>query len=381
MYTALILLIYLSFISLGLPDSLLASAWPIMHSNLNVPVSYMGIITMLISVSTIVSSLFSYRFISKYKTGIVTTVSVFMTSFAMIGFSICNDFYFMVMIAVPYGLGAGAIDAALNNYVAIHYSSRHMSWLHCFWGVGTVISPVVMNYAIRHQSWNYGYMIIGLIQLCIAIVLLITIRIWKVNQEEYTKKANERISLLNVLKIKGVPYVLCGFGAYCAAESTAMNWAGTYFFECRNVSAGDAAIYASLVFIGITFGRFLSGLIANRFSDLKMIEIGSMISIAGILLLLIPVNNIYSIIGFLIIGLGYAPIYPSIVHATPDNYGHDLSSAVIGFQMASAYLGSTLMSPLYGLLGRYLGYGIMPFFLLFFVIVMLLSIEKSFTSH
>ena len=379
MYTFLILLIYLSFISLGLPDSLLASAWPIMHSNLNVPVSYMGIITMVISVSTIVSSLFSYHFISKYKTGKVTIASVFITAFAMIGFSICNNFYIMILIAIPYGLGAGAIDAALNNYVAIHYSSRHMSWLHCFWGVGTVISPAVMNYAIKNFSWNYGYLFTGLIQLCIAIVLLMTIGIWRINKEEYVKKENEKTNLLKVLKIKGVPYVLCGFGAYCAAESTAMNWAGTYFFECKNVSASDAAIYASLVFIGITLGRFLSGFIANRFSDLKMIEIGSIISIIGILMI-IPDDIIYSIIGFCMIGFGYAPIYPSIVHATPDNYGQDNSSAVIGFQMASAYLGSTLMSPFYGFLGRYFGYGIMPFFLLFFVVLMTLSIEKSFNK-
>ena len=194
MYTFLILLIYLSFISLGLPDSLLASAWPIMHSNLNVPVSYMGIITMVISVSTIVSSLFSYHFISKYKTGKVTIASVFITAFAMIGFSICNNFYIMILIAIPYGLGAGVIDAALNNYVAIHYSSRHMSWLHCFWGVGTVISPAVMNYAIKNFSWNYGYLFTGLIQLCIAIVLLMTIRIWRINKEEYVKKENENIN-------------------------------------------------------------------------------------------------------------------------------------------------------------------------------------------
>lgn len=245
MYLFLLALIYIAFISLGLPDSLLGSGWPVMHNELNVPVSFMGIVSMIISGGTIVSSLFSDKLTRRFGTRIVTVVSVFLTVIALFGFSISNQFWMLIVFAVPYGLGAGAIDAALNNYIALHYKAKHMSWLHCFWGVGTIVSPFIMSYALTNRTWNSGYRIVGIIQLAIAILLLVTLPVWKVNQNE-TQDTAKSVGLIGALKIKGVPFLLLGFFAYCAAEATTMQWASTYF--------------------GSTFIPPLFGLIGNKVS-------------------------------------------------------------------------------------------------------------------
>ena len=244
MYSLLLALIYLAFISLGLPDSLLGAGWPAMHAELGVPVSYMGIVTMVISGGTILSSLLSDRLTRKFGARIVTVVSVFLTAAALFGFSFANKFWMLILFAVPYGLGAGAIDAALNNYVALHYKSRHMSWLHCFWGVGTIISPFVMSYALASSVWNNGYRIVGFIQLGIALVLLCTLPLWKVNKAAAVTE-QKSVGLIGALKIRGVPFLLLGFFAYCAAEATAMNWASTYFAEVKGLAVEQAAQFAS----------------------------------------------------------------------------------------------------------------------------------------
>ncbi len=379
MYTFLLALIYIAFISLGLPDSLLGAGWPVMHEELGVPIPYMGIVSMTISACTIVSSLFSDKLTRKFKTRTVTVVSVFLTAVALLGFSFANAFWMLIVIAVPYGLGAGAIDAALNNYVALHYKAKHMSWLHCFWGVGTIISPFVMSYALTTSVWNNGYRIVGFIQLGIGLLLLVTLPVWKANKA-LSEEKQKSVGIFGALKIKGVPFLLVGFFAYCAAEATAMGWASTYFVEVKNVSPERAAQFASLFFIGITAGRFVGGFVSDNLGDRNMIVCGTCILSCGIALLLLPVNGALPIAAFIVIGFGCGPIYPCIIHSTPFNFGAENSGAVIGIQMASAYVGSTFMPPLFGLLGNAVGFEIMPLYLAFFVILMIVMTETTFKT-
>lgn len=378
MYSLLLALIYLAFISLGLPDSLLGAGWPVMHGELGVPVSYMGIVSMVVSGGTIVSSLMSDRLTRKFGTRIVTVVSVFLTAAALFGFSFSDRFWMLIVFSVPYGLGAGAIDAALNNYIALHYSARHMSWLHCFWGVGTIVSPFIMSYALTSSTWNDGYRIVGYVQLGIAALLALTLPVWKVNKKQDVVQ-QKSIGLIGALKIKGVPLILIGFFAYCAAEATAMQWASTYFVEVKHITEEQAAQFGSLFYIGITVGRFLSGFVSGKIGDRRMIVIGAAVLILGIIFLFIPTDvTELSLAGFVIIGFGCAPIYPSIIHSTPANFGAENSGAIIGIQMASAYVGSTFVPPLFGLLGRVLGFSILPAYLLIFVALMLLMTQLTF---
>lgn len=381
MYSLLLALIYLAFISLGLPDSLLGAGWPTMYGELGVPVSYMGIVSMVISGGTIVSSLMSDRLTRKFGARVVTVVSVFLTAGALFGFSFSDRFWMLILFSVPYGLGAGAIDAALNNYIALHYSARHMSWLHCFWGVGAIVSPFIMSYALTSSTWNDGCRIVGYIQLGIAALLLVTLPVWKINSKKTNAVEQKSIGLLGALKIKGVPFILIGFFAYCAAEATAMQWASTYFVEVKHISEAQAAQFASLFYIGITAGRFLSGFVSAKIGDRRMIIIGASVLTLGIILLVIPVTAAeLSLAGFVIIGLGCAPIYPSIIHSTPANFGAENSGAIIGIQMACAYVGSTFMPPLFGLIGSATDFAILPLYLIVFVVLMLVMTELTFRT-
>ena len=377
MYSLLLALIYIAFISLGLPDSLLGSGWPAMRADLGVPVSYMGIVSMVISGGTIVSSLFSDSLTRKCGARVVTAVSVLLTAVALLGFSFSGKFWMLIVFAIPYGLGAGAIDAALNNYVALHYKAKHMSWLHCFWGVGTIVSPFVMSYALATSTWHNGYRIVGFVQLGIAALLLLTLPVWEVNQNA-AAETQKKIGLPAAVKIRGVPFLLIGFFAYCAAEATTMGWASTYFAEVKGVSADQAAQYASLFYIGITVSRFLSGFVSEKLGDRKLILTGTAILTCGILLLMIPAASGVAIAGFIVIGFGCGPIYPCIIHSTPYNFGAENSGAIIGIQMASAYVGSTLIPPLFGLLGNLIGFKILPVYLLVFIILMITMTELTF---
>ena len=379
MYVLLIAVIYLAFISLGLPDSLLGSAWPTLHVAFGVPISYMGIISIIISAGTVISSLLSERLTARFGTRAVTTVSVLLTSVALFGFSLSGKFYQLCLFAIPYGIGAGAIDASLNNYVALHYSSKHMSWLHCFWGVGTIISPYVMSYALIHSGWQAGYRTVSLIQLCIFIVLLIALPLWKINskgKENEIKEIIKPLGIVGALNIPGVPYLLIGFLAYCAAESTTMLWASSYLEEAMNLSKDEAAALGSLFFIGMTVGRFFAGFITEKLGDGKMIRLGTVIALIGVGLITIRIN-LPAIVGFILIGLGCAPIYPSIIHSTPSNFGEKNSAAIIGIQMASAYTGSLLAPPLFGIIADGISLKIMPIYLLGFFILMIVMIRKT----
>ncbi len=377
MYTLLLILIYVAFVSLGLPDSLLGAGWPVMHSDLQVPISYMGIVSMIISGGTVVSSLLSDKLTRKIGTQIVTVASVFLTAVALLGFSFSSRFWMLIVFAIPYGLGAGAIDAALNHYIALHYTSKHMSWLHCFWGVGTIVSPFVMSWALAYSDWNAGYRLIGFIQLAIGLLLLVTLPVWKVNRqkEEYRVKSK---GIIGVLKMKGVRSILIGFFAYCAAEATTMHWASTYLVEVKGIAVDRAAQFASLFYIGLTLGRFLGGFIMNKLGDRKMILLGTSILSCGVIALLLPVGQAVSLAGFILIGIGCAPIYPCIIHSTPYNFGAENSGAIIGIQMASAYVGSTFMPPLLGFLGNTIGFAVLPVYISIFIVLMISMTELTF---
>ncbi len=274
-------------------------------------------------------------------------------------------------------MGAGAIDAALNNYVALNYNSRHMSWLHCFWGVGTIVSPYVMSYAVNHSVWTNGYKTVSYIQFVIFFVILLSFPLWNMNKNKSEGAENgEVLGIKGALKIRGVPYLLTGFMAYCAAEATAMLWASSFLEGARGVSKNDAAAFGALFFIGITAGRFVAGFVSDRLGDNKMIRIGTFIALAGTALIALPLKAA-SIAGFVIIGLGCAPIYPCIIHSTPYNFGAENSQAIIGIQMASAYVGSTFMPPIFGLIANYVSIKLMPVYLIFFFILLLIMISKT----
>lgn len=379
MVSLLLALIYLTFISLGLPDSLLGSAWPVMYIDLNTSLSSMGIITMIVASGTIISSLFSDKLIKRFKTGLVVSVSVLFTCLGLFGFSISTRFYMLCLFAIPYGLGAGAIDSTLNNYVALHYTSRHMSWLHCFWGVGTIISPYIMAFSLTNfSSWNLGYRIVAIIQTIIALILFATLPVWKKAHKSNISKEDENLTLTfkEKLKIKNIFYILIGFFAYCSFEATMMGWSSTYMVEVKGIVPETAASLASLFFIGITIGRFICGFISNKFGDKLMIRIGQIIIMIGFIALAIPFKNyIISLSCFLLIGFGCGPIYPSIIHSTPYNFSKDKSQAIIGLQMASAYIGSTFMPPLFGLIAQYIDCGLFPYYGLCFLLLDIIMLE------
>ncbi len=380
MFNLLLVIIYLAFISLGLPDSLVGSAWPIMHEDLQVPLSAVGIVTMIIAGGTIVSSLFSDRLTRKFGTGWVTAISVLTTALALFGFSTASAFWMLCLWAIPYGFGAGAVDAALNNYVALHYASRHMNWLHCFWGVGASISPYIMGFSLaRYQSWNRGYLLVAVLQIALTIVLFFSLPLWNKGKTEIGSEAvrGPALSLAQILKIKGVPFILVTFFGYCALEMTTGLWASTYLVQFRGIEVETAARFASLFYLGITFGRFVCGFISDRLGDKQLIRLGLCLLSLGILLILLPLPlDFFALSGLVLTGIGCAPIYPAIIHATPVNFGEENSQAVIGVEMASAYLGTTFMPPLFGLMAEKISLGLYPVYLLLLALLMLVMSEK-----
>lgn len=353
MFSLLLAVIYLAFISLGLPDSLLGTAWPVMYVELGLPVSASGVIAMIVSLGTILSSLQSYRFTHRFGPGKVTAVSTALTAAALLGFSVSRSFPMLCLFAIPYGLGAGCIDAALNNYVAVHYASRHMSWLHCMWGLGASISPYIMSAALTGRGWAAGYRTVAVIQIVLAALLFAALPLWHQRQNEPGQdRAPETkpLSLRQIFSIPGVAALIITFFCYCAMEQTAFFWSASYLVLHHGYSESHAAGLAGLLFIGMTAGRAVSGFLTLKFNDRQMIWIGSALIAAGIGVTALPLGEPAVFAGLLLIGLGCAPIYPSIIHSTPVLFGAHRSQAIIGVQMAAAYLGSLLMSPLFGLL-------------------------------
>ena len=373
-------MIYLSFISLGLPDSMLGSAWPAMNVSLNAPLWGAGLVQMLISFCTIISSLNSAKLIRRFGTGKLTAISVATTALALLGFSLAKNYAFLLLMAVPLGLGAGAVDAGLNNYVALHCEAKHMSWLHCFWGVGTIIGPMILSAVLRvGGSWATGYRAVGLIQCAVSALLFATLGMWKrgnIQQEEYGAKA---LSVWEVLSLPGAKAGMVTFLCYCAVESTLGLWGATYISQVRGVDEATAASFGAMFYIGITVGRAISGFMAMKLLPKQMVRVGQALLALGCIFMMIPAGSTLSGIGLVVCGLGCAPIYPNIIQDTPVNYGTENSQAAIGVQMAFAYVGSTFLPSIFGALAGVGGYGLLPYFAISICVLMavLFGIQKK----
>lgn len=373
-------MIYLSFISLGLPDSLLGSAWPAMNVSLNAPLWGAGLVQMLISFCTIISSLNSAKLIRRFGTGKLTAISVATTALALLGFSLAKNYAFLLLMAVPLGLGAGAVDAGLNNYVALHCEAKHMSWLHCFWGVGTIIGPMILSAVLRvGGSWATGYRAVGLIQCAVSALLFATLGMWKrgnIQQEEHSAKA---LSVWEVLSLPGAKAGMVTFLCYCAVESTLGLWGATYISQVRGVDEATAASFGAMFYIGITVGRAISGFMAMKLLPKQMVRVGQALLALGCICMMIPAGSTLSGIGLVVCGLGCAPIYPNIIQDTPVNYGTENSQAAIGVQMAFAYVGSTFLPSIFGALAGVDGYGLLPYFAISICVLMtvLFGIQKK----
>lgn len=377
----LIAIIYLAFISLGLPDAVFGGSWPTMYQEFGVPVSFAGVVTVIISIGTIVSSLLSDRMTYKFGTGKVTAMSVALTAVALFGFSISGSFIELCLWGIPYGLGAGGVDASLNNYVAVHYSSRVMSWLHCMWGVGAMTGPYILGFVLTSGGiWNEGYRLIAILQVVLMVILIVSLPLWK-NRKTIVNEHGEEVpaaalSMKEVLSITGAKEIMIAFFCYCALEQTAGLWASSYMVLHKGVAEEIAAGYASMFYIGITIGRFVSGFITAKLNDKQMIRLGMSILSIGVIVLFLPLSEYIALAGFILIGIGCAPIYPCIIHSTPDIFGADKSQAIVGVQMASAYTGSLLMPTVFGAIADHITVALLPMYLCVIFVVMLLMYER-----
>ena len=373
----LLAIIYMSFISLGLPDGLLGAAWPSMVPELSAPVSFAGVIFIIISVGTVISSLLSQRLNLRFGPGKVTAFSVAMTAAALFGFASSRSIWQLCLWAVPYGLGAGSVDACLNNYVALHYASRHMSWLHCMWGIGASVGPYIMGAVLSAgQHWSTGYQCIGILQAALTALLLLSLPLWKQDGQRPEEKAAP-LSLRQILAIPGAKPLLLAFFCYCALEQTMGLWAGSYLALYRGFTPEQAAGFAGLFFLGITLGRALNGFLTMRFSDSFLTRAGFVIITLGIAAVLTPWGDTTALAGLVLVGLGCAPVYPCIIHATPARFGAERSQAVIGILMAGAYLGNCLMPPLFGLIANHISIGLLPPYLFLLLALMALSHRQA----
>lgn len=377
----LLLIIYVAFISLGLPDGLLGAAWPTMYMDIGVPISTAGIISMVIAFGTIISALFSDKLTYLLGAGKVTALSVAMTCVALFGFSFSDNILALLLWSIPYGLGAGSVDAALNNYVAIHYTSRHMSWLHCMWGLGASIGPYLMGYAISSsKGWDQGYKYVGAIQIVLTVVLILSLPLWK--RRSNITDSSEQIDdvkpmkLTEIIKIPGVTAVLITFFCYSALESTSGLWSASYLQLTKGVDEGTSASMASLFYIGITVGRAINGFLTIKLSDTKLIRLGQGLVLMGVVILMLPLNIGFIFAGIVIVGLGCAPIYPCVIHSTPARFGVKRSQAIVGVQMASAYIGTMIMPPIFGILADSLSMIIWPFYLVTILLLMIIMHER-----
>ena len=376
----LLAIIYIAFISLGLPDSLLGAAWPVMHEDLGAPLSYAGIISIIIAFGTVVSSLQSDRLTLWLGTGKVTAISVAMTAAALLGFSASSEFWMLCLWAIPYGLGAGGVDAALNNYVALHYRSWHMSCLHCMWGVGAATGPYIMGMALEMgKGWPAGYHIIAVMQVVLTIILFASLPLWRERKDEVQADSGHKrkpLSLREIFWIPGAREILVAFFCYSAVEQTCGLWASSFLNLSKGISAEQAASFGAMFFIGITVGRAINGFFAMRMHDESMIRMGQVLILLGIVTVMLPAGDAVALAGLILIGLGCAPIYPCIIHSTPTHFGKEKSQAIIGVQMAAAYIGTMLMPPLFGILANHLSISLLPIYLLVLLAIMAFMHER-----
>ena len=375
----LLIIIYLSFISLGLPDALLGAAWPMMSQEFSVPLSCAGSIALIIAVGTVISSLLSDRLTKWLGAGKVTAFSVAMTAVALFGFCISRKLWQLCLWAIPYGLGAGSVDASLNNYVALHYASRHMSWLHCMWGLGASVGPYIMGMALAGGlGWNQGYGIISAIQVVLSVAIFLSLPMWKKRKDEPGSDGTRAkpLTLKQIFGIRGAKEVMLAFFCYCGLEQTCILWGSSYLVMVNGMEEELAAGMASLFMLGLTLGRFLSGFVTYKMNDTNMIRLGEAIIAVGVVVMLLPLGDVAALAGLALMGFGCAPIYPCVIHSTPDHFGEENSQAIIGVQMASAYVGICCMPPLFGLIAENISAALMPWYVGVINVVMLIMCER-----
>lgn len=390
MATWFLVLIYLAFISLGLPDSLLGSAWPVMWPELDASLGSAGIVAMVIAGGTIVSSLASGYLVERLGTGKVTLLSCALTAGALLGFSMSPSLGWLILLAVPLGLGGGSVDAALNHYVAEHYKAHHMNWLHCFWGVGATAGPFIMSaYLADNGSWQGGYFAVSMIQFALVAILLVTLPLWKrvaASRESGQREAQAvepspaplptQDANRNVLRLRGVKPSLLVFFFFCGAESTVGLWGASYLVGVQQVTAETAASWISLYYGGITVGRFITGFISLRVQNRVLIRGGQLVALSGGIMLFLPLPEVFSLVAIILIGLGLAPIYPALLHETPTRFGRENSAKLMGYQMAVAYTGTTLLPPFFGFMATQIHIGLFPYAVILLLVMMLLTAER-----
>ena len=381
MATLLLIVIYIAFIGLGVPDSLFGTAWPAIYTDLNLPVSWASIVTIIVSCGTITSSLLSSWLISRFGTGKITAVSTLMTALALLGFSCSDSMLWLCLCAIPLGLGAGSIDTALNNYVALHYKASHMNFLHCFYGIGVSLSPYLMSLALSKGTWEGGYRAVFWFQLAIAALTVLALPLWKKvrhaqngEEEEETPRVLSFPALMKMPKVRMACLVFIG---YCALEYTCGTWGSTFLVNAKGAAADTAARMVTFYYIGLALGRFLSGVLAGRLHSRQLVKIGQTLLLAAIASLFLPLPSAFCSVSLFFIGLGNGPIFPNMLHLTPELFGKDLSQAVIGAEMATSYIGVLLAPALFGLIAQNVTAALFPVYLLVLYALMITGTAAS----
>lgn len=373
MTTLLLIVIYITFISLGLPDSMTGAAWPAIMAELNVPISLESVLGIVTTGGTVISSLFSARLLNKFGTGLVTAVSVLLTAIAIIGISVSPNFIWMILMCIPLGMGAGAVDSGLNNYVALHFKASHMNFLHCFWDVGVTISPLILSFALeKFGEWRYGYKIVAILQGILVLILFASLPLWKKKEQEDNAEEKKTLTLKETFQIKGVVLACVAFACYCGVEYTCGQWGASYFVGVLGVDKATAAKWCSLFYLGVTIGRGLCGFIAMKVKSKTMVLVGEVLMVAGCVVTMLPFTYA-KLIGVLSIGLGCAPVFPGMLQMTPDRFGAECSQNAMGVQMACAYVGSCCIYPIFGLLAEYVSISLYPFYMVIFAVLLLAS--------
>ncbi len=377
MSTLLLAVIYITYIGLGIPDSLFGAAWPAVYTEFGLPLSAANAVTILTFAFTMIVSIYSAQIVKRFGTPLTTAVSTAMTAAGLLGTALAPNFFVVCLCTVPLGFGAGAIDAALNNYVALNYKATHMSFLHCFYGVGVSLSPYLMSLALKGSNWRGGYAYATVLQVIITVITFIALPVWaKACHSETEEKSGEEIKTLGIwqmLKMPKVRMACAVFMTSCGIEYTCGTWGSTFLVLAKGMSAQRAAATITFYYLGITIGRFLSGIIAAKLSSRRIIILGQCIVLLAIILLFLPLSYVFAALGLFLVGLGNGPLYPNLVHLTPDNFGRDISQSVMGIQMATASIGIMLIPPLFGLIAQVIGTWIFPLFLLILFIIMIIE--------
>ena len=375
----LLTVIYIAFIGLGIPDSLFGAAWPAVYPDFALPVSFASIVTVISTVCTIISGLNSAKVLSRFGTPAVTVFSTGLTALGLLGYSLSSSFIWLCLLSIPLGLGAGAIDTGLNNYVALHYNAMHMSFLHCFYGIGVSISPFLLSILLGStNNWRSGYRAAFFIQAGITALLFISLPLWKKVHHKSSGSSDEKVTV-EILRLKDMlrmPSVIaCSmmFMTSCAIESICGNWGSTYLVTSKGLQPDSAASVITLYYVGMALGRFISGVAAKKLTSWQIIFIGQALTLAAFIILLLPVGVNISAIGLFLVGIGNAPLFPNLNHLTPQNFGRERSQCVMGVQMSFGYAGFLVISPLFGILAQRLGTQILPLYLIVIYMVMAIA--------